>query len=66
LGTDILLNGVSTGNTTSVGFGAWTPFTISAPSGLPSGSNTLDFQVQNVGDNPTGVRVEITGITLGP
>jgi len=61
---DILLNGVSTGNTIPVGFspnysfGAWTPFTIA--SGFIAGVNTLHFVVNNDA-GPTGIRVELTG-----
>ena len=58
-GTDILLNGHSTGNT-SGGFTAWTPFTISNSAFFVAGVNTLDFVVNNV-DLSTGLRVEVTG-----
>ena len=58
-GSDILINGTSTGSTAS-GFSAYSPFTIS--SGFKVGLNTLDFLVSNAEcnctDNPTGVRVE--------
>jgi len=46
LGLDVLVNGVSTGNT-SAGFSALSAFTIN--SGFVAGVNTLDFQVQDVG-----------------
>ncbi len=57
-GTDILVNGISTGNT-SPGFGGFTPFTIS--SGLQAGLNQLDFQMNNAGTttNPTGMRIDL-------
>lgn len=57
-GTDILVNGVSTGDTAS-GFRSFTAFTIS--SGFVDGTNTLDFIVDNSGGGPTGLRVEMTG-----
>ena len=46
VGVDILLNGVSTG-IGKVGFGVFTPFSIS--SGFVAGTNTLDFVVQDLG-----------------
>ena len=57
-GTDILINGGTTGNT-SAGFGSLTPFSIG--SGFQYGLNTLDFLVNNSvggGLNPTGLRVD--------
>jgi hypothetical protein len=58
-GTNILLNGVSTGNA-SGGFSSWSAFTIN--SGFVAGVNTLDFVVSNgIADGPTGLRVEVTG-----
>ena len=63
---DVLLNGASTGisagvNDYSTGaYTAWTPFTIS--SGFQSGTNTLDFIVNNYFDtSATGLRVEMAG-----
>lgn len=53
LGT-IFLNGASTGISTS-NFGFLTPFTIN--SGFVSGTNTLDFQIQDFGA-PTAFRVD--------
>jgi VPDSG-CTERM motif len=58
-GLDILLNGQSTGNK-SVGFTAFTSFSIPPGSLFVSGLNTLDFLVHNDGGN-TGLRVEMTG-----
>jgi len=64
-GSDILLNGVSTGITITVpGYSAWSPIFID--SGFVSGINTLDFVVKNWDDvnqmgGPTGLRVEIEG-----
>ncbi len=70
LGQDILINGVSTGNTDTAGFATYTPFTISA-TGLKNGTNTIDFLVNNLyrtqgdpNDNPTALRVD--GITASP
>jgi hypothetical protein len=59
-GLDVVLNGSSTGQTTSdsqflVGFST---FTIS--SGFVAGINTLDFLVNN-GGGPTALRTEISG-----
>jgi hypothetical protein len=56
-GSDILLNGASTGNT-AAGFTSWYGFSIS--SGFVAGLNTLDFVVVNDG-GPTGLRVEMSG-----
>jgi hypothetical protein len=61
-GSDILLNGVSTGNAQSGSFPFLSPFEISAADGdafLP-GVNTLTFLVNNAGeaDNPIGFRVD--------
>src|SRR5439155_7074998 len=61
-GTDLRLNGVSTGITADGNFAAFSPqFTIST--GFVSGTNTLDFAVNNASTtaNPTAVRVEISG-----
>ncbi len=57
-GVDILINGVSTGQSTNSQFSAFTPFSVI--SGFQTGANTLDFIVHNDG-GPTGVRVEMTG-----
>lgn len=61
-GTDILVNGVSTGQT-SLGYTSLTPFSISVDN-LIQGVNTFDFVVKNgtSGLNPTGVRVLWTGV----
>jgi hypothetical protein len=56
-GTDILINGVSTGAFVG-GFSAFSPFSIT--SGFVAGTNTLDFLVYNDG-GPTGLRVEMSG-----
>lgn len=61
-GTDILVNGVSSG-LTAAGFGSLTPFTIT--SGLVAGVNTLDFKADNAAgadpnaSNPAGLRVNL-------
>ena len=66
LGTDILVNGTSTG-ITSPGFATFTPFTLS--SGLTAGVNTLDFKMNNLPatPNPAGLRVDLRGLVeIGP
>ncbi len=65
-GTDIMVNGNSTGFT-SPGFTGFTPFTIT--SGLVPGINILDFVMNNAGTapNPTGLRVDLKGLVpIGP
>jgi hypothetical protein len=63
--TDILINGVSTGIKSPPPpdvFTQWYTFTIN--SGFVTGLNTLDFLVYNVPDvvdTPTGLRVELSG-----
>jgi hypothetical protein len=65
-GSDILLNGLPTGNVNSAGFGDWTDFTLSPATGesfLP-GVNTLTFNVVNAPPpGPTGVRFEFMSAT---
>ncbi len=61
-GRDILVNGVSTGNPQTSGFGGYTAFLISTSNAsfLP-GSNTIDFVVENeAAVGYTGLRVEFT------
>jgi len=60
-GTDIVLNGVSTG-ITAPGFGSLSSFTIT--NGLVAGVNTLDFKMNNAPatPNPTALRVDLMGI----
>ncbi len=53
-GTDIRINGISTGQT-SLGFTTLVPFTVT--SGFNVGLNTLDFYLTNAG-GPTGLRVD--------
>ena len=62
-GVDILLNGVSTGQSNTNGFGVFSAFMIT--NGFLGGTNTLDFVVNNAGSttNPTGLRVELSGVT---
>jgi len=57
-GHDILVNGISTGNTNVIQFSAFTPFSISAPTNGPffHGINTLSFVLSNV-SGPTGLHV---------
>ena len=64
-GVDILINGVSTGQSNTNQFASWTPFTIT--SGFVAGTNRLTFVVNNggtggvPGTDPTGLRVELWG-----
>ena len=55
------LNGTTVA--TQTGYAAWTAFTITT--GFIAGVNTLDFVVNNAAQNPTGLRVEISG-TVSP
>ena len=58
-GTDIRVNGVSTGNPRNDSFAAYTPFTIYGTN-FVAGTNTLDFVVENLAaPGYTGLRVEI-------
>lgn len=59
-GRDIRVNGVSTGNAQSPGFGSYTPFAIyGTNSTFVSGTNTIDFIVENeAAIGYTGLRVE--------
>ena len=59
-GVEILINGVATGNTipNPTSYESFTSFAIG--SGFVSGTNTLDFLVNNDG-GPTALRVEMTG-----
>ncbi|MBI3870839.1 MAG: immunoglobulin domain-containing protein, partial [Verrucomicrobia bacterium] len=65
-GVDILINGVSTGQSNPSQYGTWTPFQIFT--GFIPGLNTLTFVINNgAGESsdpgPTGLRVELTGET---
>lgn len=59
-GTNIYVNGISSGITVS-GFNPLSPFTLTSTNGLVAGTNTLDFFVQNDPStpNPTGLRVDL-------
>ena len=68
-GSDISLNGTSSGDTTAIGsygssFAGLTPFVISGPGNV--GLNSIDFYVTNYaqnGGNPTGLLVtDISGV----
>jgi hypothetical protein len=63
---DILINGVSTGITSSQDLD-WTPY-FSITQGFVPGTNTLEFDVDNIGSspNPTGFRTEISGTASVP
>jgi hypothetical protein len=64
-GVDILINGVSTGQSNTNQFATWTPFQV--VSGFVAGINRLTFIVNNGGPgaspgvDPTGLRAEIWG-----
>ena len=64
-GADILINGVSTGQSNPTEFAAWTPFQIT--SGFVAGVNRITFVVNNgtagspAGIDPTGLRAEVWG-----
>jgi hypothetical protein len=60
IGTDILVNGASTGETTP-NFSGFVTFDLT--SGFVSGTNTIDFLVTNLDPSPTGLRVEIDSAT---
>ena len=63
-GVDILINGMSTGFTTPGDAFAQGFFLFTIGSGFVPDTNTLDFVVHNGvpgGDNPTGLRVELSG-----
>ena len=67
---DILLNGVSTGESNPNGFVGWTEFSIAADEGdvFNIGTNTLTFIVNNAGaptdpPGPIGLRVEFLSAT---
>jgi hypothetical protein len=64
-GRDILVNGVSTGNPQSPGFGSYTPFTISSTNAtFNAGTNTLDFIVENeAAIGYTGLQVEFLAVS---
>ena len=62
-GTDILINGLSTGSLAN-GAGSYAPFSIT--SGFQSGVNTLDFLVVDDGQGATGLRVDGMSGTISP
>ncbi len=55
-GTGIRLNGISLGLRNSAQFGSFTAFSIT--NGFLSGTNTLEFSVNNAGGGYTGLRVD--------
>ena len=54
-GSDIMVNGVSSGQSNPGNFGALMPFTLN--SGFLAGLNTIDFKANNAGAGYTGLRV---------
>jgi len=64
-GTDIKVNGTSTG-ITCPGFGSLTPFVLTSTNGLVAGPNTVDFLMNNLPatPNPTGLRVDLRLISI--
>ena len=64
-GNDILVNGVSSGNTNG-SFAALAPFILTAANGLVAGPNTLDFVMNNapVTPNPTALRVDLRLLSI--
>jgi N-acetylneuraminic acid mutarotase len=69
VGVDILINGISTGISRPFHNGGLTRFIIS--SGFQTGTNTLDFKVNNTpnsqgtsnpNNNPTGLQVQLSGV----
>jgi hypothetical protein len=59
-GVDIFVNGVSTFNPQSPGFGSYTPFAIASSNAtFVAGINNIDFITDNAGGGYTGLRVEI-------
>ncbi len=62
-GTDILINGLSTGNVSNAN-NAYSAFSIG--SGFHAGLNTLDFVVLDDGQSSTGLRVSGVSGTVGP
>lgn len=52
----LLLNGAATGLRNTAGFGTWTDFSIT--SGFLSGTNTIEFRINNAGAGYTGLRTE--------
>lgn len=66
VGTDILINGTSTGISNTAQFAVLTPFTVTT--GFVNGVNTLEFVVNNAPDpnapenpGPTGLRADLKG-----
>jgi hypothetical protein len=63
-GSDILVDGVSTGQVNG-GYTAFTAFSFTES--VSAGTNTLDFAGYNtIGDTPTGMRVEFESASFSP
>jgi hypothetical protein len=67
-GRDIQVNGVTTGNVQSPGFGSFTPFNIdSSNATFKTGTNYIDFIVENeAAVGYTGVKIEIVESNANP
>ncbi|MGK0188943.1 MAG: hypothetical protein ACI9R3_004758 [Verrucomicrobiales bacterium] len=65
-GVDIVVNGISTGET-GPGFNTYGAFNIS-PGNFTSGTNTIDFIVNNAGNtpNPIGLRIDAIRLAAAP
>jgi len=61
----VRLNGTALTGITSAGFTTFTAFGIPVGSPFVTGTNALEFDVNNGGLNPTGFRVEMSGIATG-
>ena len=61
----VRLNGTPLTGITSAGFTTFSSFTIPVGSSFIVGTNTLEFDVNNGGPNPTGFRVEMSGRANG-
>ena len=64
-GIDILVNGVSSGNTAS-SYATLTPFVLTVTNGLVAGANIIDFEMSNAPStpNPTGIRIDLKLLSL--
>ncbi|HKX62837.1 MAG TPA: immunoglobulin domain-containing protein, partial [Verrucomicrobiae bacterium] len=63
-GSDILINGQSTGQRNTIGFTGLTPFTIN--SGFVAGLNSIEFKLNNSAVGYTGLRVDQVRVLGNP